>query len=114
VGSQDRFHPPVFSLEVTADKHGRSTVSVGGELDLATAEQFTTTVCSALAGGAVRIDLAEVSFMDSAGVRALNTALREAAEHGHELLVSDRMQPAVAQILDLTGMSGLLPMEGGR
>jgi anti-sigma B factor antagonist len=114
VGSQDRFHPPVFSLEVTADEDGRSTVSVGGELDLATAEQFTATVRSALADGAVRIDLAEVSFMDSAGVRALNTALREAAENSHELLVSPRMQPAVVQILDLTGMLGLLPVEGGR
>jgi anti-sigma B factor antagonist len=114
VGSQDRFHPPGFSLEVTADEVGRSTVSVGGELDLATAEQFTTTVRAALAEGAVRIDLAEVSFMDSAGVRALNTALREAAEKGHELVVSKRMQPAVVQILDLTGMSGLLPVEGER
>jgi|SRR3954447_11441864 anti-sigma B factor antagonist len=114
VGSHDRFHPPGFSLEVTADEVGRSTVSVGGELDLATAEQFTTTVRAALAEGAVRIDLAEVSFMDSAGVRALNTALREAAEKGHELLVSERMQPAVVQILDLTGMSGLLPVERGR
>jgi anti-sigma B factor antagonist len=114
VGSQDRFHPPGFSLEITADEDGRSTVSVGGELDLATAEQFTSTVRSALAEGAVRIDLAEVSFMDSAGVRALNTALREAAENGRELLVRERMQPAVVQILDLTGMSGLLPMEGGR
>jgi anti-sigma B factor antagonist len=114
VGSHDRFHPPVFSLEITEDADGRSIVSVAGELDLATAEQFTTTVRTALAEGAVRIDLAEVSFMDSAGVRALNTALREAAENGRELLVSERMQPAVVQILDLTGMLGLLPLEGGR
>jgi len=102
----------VYDFE-RADGQG-FVVDVDLELDLATAAQFTTTVRAALAEGAVRIDLAEVSFMDSAGVRALNTALREAAEKGHELLVSERMQPAVVQILDLTGMLGLLPLEGGR
>ena len=107
----DRFHPPIFSLDVTADDDGRTTVAVGGELDLATAEEFSTAVRGALAGGPVLIDLAELSFMDSAGVRALNTALREAAEHGRELRVCEGMQPSVVQMLKLTGMLGLLPVE---
>ena len=65
-----------------------------------------------LAAGGVIIDLRKVSFMDSAGVRALNTALREAAVNARTLRVSDGMQPSVVQILTLTGMLGLLPMEG--
>jgi anti-anti-sigma factor len=62
----------------------------------------------------VRLDLREVTFMDSAGVRALNTALRESAAGGRELRVSDGFQPAVLQLLEMTGMLGLLPMENGR
>jgi anti-anti-sigma factor len=87
-------------------------VSVAGELDLASADEFSRAVRSGLAAGGVIIDLRKVSFMDSAGVRALNTALREAAVNARTLRVSDGMQPSVVQILKLTGMLGLLPMEG--
>jgi anti-sigma B factor antagonist len=93
---------------------GRTTVSVAGELDLATADEFSRAVRSGLATGAVGIDLREVTFMDSAGVRALNTALRESAEHGRELRVSAEMHPSVVQVLEMTGMLGLLPVEDGR
>jgi hypothetical protein len=47
-------------------------------------------------------------------VRALNTALRESAEKGRELGVSQGMHPSVAQVLEMTGMLGLLPVEDGR
>jgi anti-anti-sigma regulatory factor len=52
--------------------------------------------------------------MDSAGVRALNTALRESADSGRALRVADGMQPTVLQVLEMTGMLGLLPVEDGR
>jgi anti-sigma B factor antagonist len=105
---------PIFSLEITAGDDGGTTVSVGGELDLASADEFSRGVSGALAAGAVRIDLRNVTFVDSAGVRALNTALREAAESGRTLRISGEMHPSVIQILELTGMLGLLPLEGGR
>jgi anti-sigma B factor antagonist len=110
VGS-DRAEPPIFSLDVTAGDDGCATVSVAGELDMATADDFSRAVRSGLATGAVTIDLREVTFMDSAGVRALNTALRESAEAGRELRVTQEMHPSVVQVLELTGMLGLLPVE---
>jgi anti-sigma B factor antagonist len=113
VGS-DRADPPIFSLDVTAGDDGCTTVSVAGELDLATADELSRAVRSGLATGAVIIDLREVTFMDSAGVRALNTALRESAENGRELRVSKGMHPSVVQVLEMTGMLGLLPVEDGR
>ena len=113
VGSE-RPDPPIFSLDVTAGDDAWTTVSVAGELDLATADEFSRAVRSGLARGAVVIDLRELTFMDSSGVRALNTALRESAEHGRELRVCEGMQPSVVQVLELTGMLGLLPVEGGR
>jgi anti-sigma B factor antagonist len=109
----DRAGPPTFSVDVTTDD-GWTTVAVAGELDLATADELSDAVRTGLASGAVRLDLRDVTFMDSAGVRALNTALRESAARGRELQVSDGLQPAVLQLLEMTGMLGLLPMEDGR
>ena len=73
----ERPDPPIFSLDVAAGDDAWTTVSVGGELNLATADEFSRAVLSGLATGAVIVDLRGVTFMDSSGVRALNTALRE-------------------------------------
>jgi anti-sigma B factor antagonist len=105
---------PEFSLDVTSDDDGRTIVAVAGELDLARADEFAVAVADALAAGDTVIDLGELEFMDSAGVRAMNTALRLAAEHGHDLVVRAALQPSVAQVLELTGMMALLPVEGSR
>jgi anti-sigma B factor antagonist len=113
VGSE-RPDPPIFSLDVAVGDDGCTTILVVGELDLATAEEFSRAVLSGLDTGAVMVDLRGVTFMDSSGVRALNTALRESAERGRQLRVRDGMPPSVVQVLELTGMLGLLPVEGGR
>lgn len=110
----DRADLPTFSLSATVDADGRTTVSVAGEVDIATAEELTAAVRSGLATGGVVIDLGAVTFMDSAGVRALNTALRDAAESGRELRVADGLQPGVVQVLEMTGMLALLPLGDGR
>jgi anti-sigma B factor antagonist len=103
---------PLFSLAVSADGDGRTTVAASGELDLTAADGFAAAVGEALAAGAVLIDLSAVTFMDSAGVRALNTALRESARRGRELKVGAHMQKPVVQVLEMTGMMGLLPVDG--
>ncbi len=105
--------PPVFSVDVSADA-ACTTVTVAGELDLATVDEFSSAVRDGLARGGVLIDLRQVTFMDSGGVRALNTALREAAERGRSLRVRGGMQSSVVQVLEMTGMLGLLPVEDGR
>ena len=109
--SREGVQPPVFSLDVGSDGDGRTTVAAGGELDIASTDAFTAAVAEALAAGPVLLDLTGVTFMDSTGVRALNTALRVAAEHGNELRVADGMQPSVDQILEITGMMSLLSLE---
>jgi hypothetical protein len=47
--------------------------------------------------------------MDSSGVRALDTALRDAAARERELRVADGLQPGVSQVLEMTGMLDQLP-----
>ncbi len=89
------------------------TIGLIGELDLATADDVQAELerVEATDASSIVLDLSGLTFMDSTGVRALNTALRTAAEHGHELRVAAGMQPAVDQILELTGMLGLLSLE---
>jgi anti-anti-sigma factor len=103
---------PFFSVQSAPADDGWTTVTVAGELDLATVPQFAEAVRGALDAHGVVIDLASVSFMDSAGVRALNTAFREAEASGRSLRIREAMQPSVVQILTLTGMMATLPVEG--
>jgi anti-sigma B factor antagonist len=111
---RDGAHPPGFSLDVAPDGGGATTVVVAGELDLATADSFTDAIRTGLDQGPVVIDLAGLTFMDSAGVRALNAVLRAAADRNGELRVRREMQANVVQVLELTGMMGLLPLQDRR
>ena len=110
----DRPDPPIFSIDVTAGDDVSTTVSVAGEVDLATADELARAVLSGLATGPVVVALREVTYMDTSGVQALNTALRAAAEQGQELRLTGGMRPNVLQVLEMTGMLALLPVEGGR
>ena len=101
--------PPDLEI-AAAQADGRTTVSVRGDVDLANADRLGRAVTEALADGDVALDLSGVSFMDSAGIRVLNTALRDAAERGRTLTVGAEMQPIVVQVLELTGMMQLLTL----
>ena len=102
---------PGFSMHTGTAADGRALISAQGELDLATAPEFTVGVRERLAEGPVLVDLREVVFLDSAGVRALNTLLRECDEHGWSLGLCSGLHDAVTQILEITGMMGVLPLE---
>ncbi|HEX8207367.1 MAG TPA: STAS domain-containing protein [Solirubrobacteraceae bacterium] len=104
----DGAEPPVFVIDAARGADGETAISVGGELDLANADQLGAAVREGLASGDVTVDLSDLAFMDSAGVRALNAALREADAAGRRLRVRKAMQPSVVQILELTGMMALL------
>jgi anti-anti-sigma factor len=106
----ERPEHPRFSIEVV-DSGDRTTVAVSGELDIAVSGRFCDAVRAALAAGPVLVDLREVTFMDSTGVRALNTLLRECSENGWGMHVSSDMTDAVRQVLEMTAMMPLLPLE---
>ena len=101
---------PAFSLDVTS-ADGRTTVAVTGEVDLATAGALTDAVRDALASGPATVDLRDVVYLDSSGIRALNTLLRECSEHGWTMTVCSELRDPVVQILELTGMLPLLPLQ---
>jgi anti-anti-sigma factor len=105
--------PPSFEIVVSPRAGGDGVhVAVAGELDLGTAAEFEATLLEQLAAGSVRLDLRGLSFMDSTGIRILDAVLRELPMFGSTLLIDPVLQPAVRQILTLTGMLDALPFDG--
>ena len=89
----------------------RETFVVEGDVDLATAGAFAAQVRERLAGGPLLLDLRAVPFMDSSGVRVLSDLMKDCSAQGWELGICDELQPGVRQVLELTGMTAILPLE---
>jgi anti-anti-sigma factor len=97
--------PGGFSIS-TSDRDGRAIVLVRGELDLATAPDLEEVVCERLdAGQEVVLDLRELDFMDSSGLRVLVTAHARAVDGGPRFAVVRPPEGgAVAKILAIAGV----------
>ena len=77
-------------------------IRVVGEIDLASADAVSTELMNGLAGasGIFPLDLSEVSFIDSTGIRMLLAILR--AKPGTRLELSP-VSPAVERVLTISG-----------
>ena len=97
--------PSGFSISVT-EQGGRAVVAITGELDLATAPDLEAVVLERLdAGQSVVIDLRELQFMDSSGLRVLIAAHTRANEGAGEFaIVRPREGSEVAKILAIAGV----------
>ncbi|HEV7584539.1 MAG TPA: STAS domain-containing protein [Solirubrobacteraceae bacterium] len=95
---------PGLRVEGHADGR-RHTVALMGELDLSTADELEARIEQACSDGAgeLVLDLQELSFMDSTGLRAILGARERCEGHGCELFLT-RAQPAVLRLLQLTGV----------
>ncbi|MFD0783736.1 STAS domain-containing protein [Micromonospora azadirachtae] len=81
------------------------TVSARGEIDLSTADELQHEIEAAIASNAsaVVVDLAEVTFLDSAGINALLRGRRLADDRRKPYHVTNA-QGMVRQLLRLTGV----------
>ena len=85
-------------------------VVVRGEIDLATIDELETQLAAAVQESTlVYLDLREVTFIDSAGIRLVVEGARELGEKQGELLVV-RGPVAVQRLFDLVGLDGRVPM----
>ena len=96
------------TFEIRHEKTGADAVTMwlSGEFDMAGCEDFETAV-RALNGDRLReltIDLGELTFIDSSGIRALLESKRLAEEEGLMLLVRVPEDGQVRQVLELTGI----------
>jgi anti-sigma B factor antagonist len=105
--------PPTFEIVVSPAAPPREGVvmAVAGEIDLATAPELEAALREHLAAAPVRLDLRGLSFMDSSGIRLLDTILRDIAAHDWTLVIDPTLQPPVRQVIALTGMTDALPFD---
>ena len=101
---------PSFALEVRHESD-RTHFVPHGELDLAVAPELEDRVLEALRGGGTSIvlDLRELTFMDSTGVRAIVSAHQVAQEAGADLLlVRPSADSAAWRVIEISGIDKAL------
>lgn len=83
-------------------------IAAAGEIDASNADRFGSQLQEAVAAHReVRIDLSEVSFLESSGLRALLRAGDLASAEGGSLLVAATSRP-VQRVLEIMGLTSLL------
>ncbi|APC37548.1 STAS domain-containing protein [Nocardiopsis dassonvillei] len=87
---------------------GITVVELGGEIDIATAEEAFTRITAAAADGCVVVDLSAVEFIDASGVNTLVRALRFATGARHHLLLACPPRQ-LTRILDVLALGAVLP-----
>jgi anti-anti-sigma factor len=101
---------PDFDLRVV---HSDSRVHIApvGELDIASAPQLEEAVAQATAGPVAELvlDLRELTFMDSTGLRALAQANLKAEQAGTALSIW-RGSRQIERVLEISGLGPLLPL----
>ena len=98
-----------FTLHVQGRVGGGLAVTVRGDLDYLTAEQFLECIdrCLQPPPAAVHVDLQLVTFLDSSGIGALVTARKRTERAGTQLIL-ERPTPAVYRTLTIAGLVDFL------
>jgi anti-anti-sigma factor len=97
-------------MEITTRRAGEILeLCVSGRLDAYWADHLSTALEDALRGGAdhIQLNLADVSFMSSVGIRVLLTFYKQLQRINGTLTVSNPSE-AVKTVLELTGLDALL------
>jgi anti-anti-sigma factor len=102
---------PSFGIQVV--NNGAATrIAPAGELDIATAPALEQAIADATAepGARLVLDLRELTFMDSTGLRTLAQTNARADEDGFTLAIW-RGSRQIERVLEISGLGALLPLE---
>ena len=93
----------LFDLQTSDEPYG-FRAALSGEIDLSTVEDVESKLRTAIDGvtGAVALDLREVSFLDSSGLRLLLRLHKEFEDAGRRLVLVQGPR-RVARVFELTG-----------
>jgi len=96
-------------MEIKKTEDGAKTViTVSGRVDTTTAPELEAGL--AVSGSeTLTLDLSGVPYMSSAGLRCLLAAQKRMMAGGGSMTIVG-IQPAVKEVLDITGMSGILAL----
>ena len=101
---------PSFDLKVVQTDRA-TRIAPSGELDIATAPEFERAIADATnePGAELVLDLRELTFMDSTGLRALAQTSARADEVGFALTIW-RGPRQIERVLEISGLAELLPL----
>jgi anti-anti-sigma factor len=100
-----------FSLAEDPGGDGERVIRLRGELDIESAPDLERVLLrSRPAGQRVVLDLTELKFMDSTGLRVLLRA-RAAADEGRWEINLRNVPPTIRRLFDMTGVQAALPVE---
>ncbi|MGC9667706.1 STAS domain-containing protein [Planosporangium sp. 12N6] len=102
----------ISTRRLTAD--GEIVVSLDGDLDIDAADRVRLVLVGAARTAGcrrLRVDLAEVSFIDSVGLGALVAGCRAATAAGVTFTMTNA-QPPVRRVLEVTRLAGPLGLAG--
>jgi len=103
--------PAPFDLKVVRDADRVTRIAPCGELDIASAPEFEAAIEDAISEHDTEIilDLRELTFMDSTGLRALAQTNARAEQDGFTLVIV-RGPRQIERVLEISGLADLLPI----
>ena len=102
---------PPREFAVAEDREaGVLTLRPAGELDIASAPRLERALSDREPGDRVVLDLADLEFLDSTGLRVIVHAVEAARTHGWELTLRQG-PPPVRRVFEISGVLGALPFE---
>lgn len=104
---------PLASIQARRGPDGAMTIAVSGEIDASNADDVQRACAQHIEGAAeLVLDLGDVRYLDSAGLRLLVTLWQQGRATGTRLRVSAPHGGFVAELLELTGLDVHLTRPG--
>ena len=91
------------------DRNGVTRIALQCELDMDTVSEFTVvmTACEQEQASTIMVDLRDVTFIDSSGLRAFLLARGRSLGNGHRLVFVGA-SASVRKVFEMTGMTSML------
>ena len=97
---------PSFEIRESVDADGAARLTLIGELDIAVADRVEERLRELRdQGRRARLDLSQLDFIDSSGVRTIVLGVKHARQAGHELEVDRRISPTVERMIGIMGIA---------
>jgi anti-anti-sigma factor len=105
---------PQLRINEQVDHDGALRLAIAGELDLAVIDVLhVRLVALKQERHRVRLDLAELEFIDSTGLRELLLAVADAGTDGWDLEIDPHVSEPVGRVIDLAGVGSQFWPETG-
>lgn len=105
---------PYLDIQKTGEAENSVALAVSGELDLASAPMLEARLMQLRRQGqSVRLDLSNLTFIDSTGMRLLIHAVTDARQDGWNLEIAPELTEQVRRAMKLVHVEGLITGENG-